>query len=40
MARECHEQEIVEDFAGLLSIPNVASDSKNIRRNANYIAIC
>ena len=36
--RVSHEQEIVDDFAGLLSIPNVASDSKNIRRNAHYIS--
>jgi len=36
--RVSHELEIVEDFARLLSIPNVASDSKNIRRNAHYIS--
>jgi len=35
--REAHEQQIVDDFADLLSIPNVASDTVNIRRNADYI---
>jgi acetylornithine deacetylase/succinyl-diaminopimelate desuccinylase-like protein len=35
--RQSHEQEIVDQFVELLSIPNVASDSDNIRRNANYI---
>ncbi len=35
--RVTHEQSIVEGFARLLSIPNVASDAKNIRRNAVYI---
>ncbi len=35
--RESNEQAIVEGFAQLLSIPNVASDSDNIRRNAVYI---
>jgi hypothetical protein len=28
-----HEAEIVREFADLLAIPNVASDSVNIRRN-------
>lgn len=32
-----HEQEIVTGFADFLSLPNVASDSVNIRRNADYI---
>jgi acetylornithine deacetylase/succinyl-diaminopimelate desuccinylase-like protein len=36
--RESHEQTIVEGFVQLLSIPNVASDSENIRRNAVYIS--
>ncbi len=36
--RENHEQAIVEGFAQLLSIPNVASDSTNIRRNAVWIS--
>jgi acetylornithine deacetylase/succinyl-diaminopimelate desuccinylase-like protein len=35
--RMAHEQEIVDRFAGLLSIPNVASDVPNIRRNAAHI---
>lgn len=33
-----NEQQIVDQFAELLSIPNVASDSVNIRRNADYIS--
>ncbi len=32
--REAHESEIIGEFAELLSIPNVASDDVNIRRNA------
>jgi acetylornithine deacetylase/succinyl-diaminopimelate desuccinylase-like protein len=32
--REAHESEIISEFADLLSIPNVASDDTNIRRNA------
>ena len=32
--REGHEADIAREFAALLSIPNVASDSVNIRRNA------
>jgi acetylornithine deacetylase/succinyl-diaminopimelate desuccinylase-like protein len=36
--RQAHEQEIVDGFAELLRIPNVASDTPNIRRNAEYIA--
>jgi acetylornithine deacetylase/succinyl-diaminopimelate desuccinylase-like protein len=35
--RQAHEQEIVDDFAKLLAMPNVASDTINIRRNAEYI---
>ena len=35
--RQAHEQEIVDGFSELLSLPNVASDAANIRRNANYI---
>ncbi len=35
--RQGHEQEIVDGFVQLLSIPNVASDTVNIRRNAEYI---
>ena len=36
--RITHEQEIIEGFAELLRIPNVASDTVNIRRNATYIS--
>jgi acetylornithine deacetylase/succinyl-diaminopimelate desuccinylase-like protein len=36
--RQSHEQQIVDDFAELLSIPNVASDTVNIRRNAGHIS--
>ena len=32
--RESHEAEIAKEFVDLLAIPNVASDSANIRRNA------
>jgi len=32
-----HEQQILQDFTELLSIPNVASDSANIRRNADAL---
>lgn len=35
--RQSHEQQIVDRFAGLLSIPNVASDKANIDRNAHHI---
>lgn len=35
--REQHEAEIVREFAQLLEIPNVASDTQNIRRNAAAI---
>ena len=35
--RERHEVEIVRAFADLLSIPNVASDTANIERNAEAI---
>lgn len=33
-----HQRDIVRQFAGLLAIPNVASDTANIRKNADYIA--
>ena len=36
--RAAHEAQITREFAELLSIPNLASDSANIRKNANYIA--
>src|SRR4051812_9148819 len=32
--REAHEVEIVQEFTSLLAIPNLASDSVSIRRNA------
>ena len=32
-----HEPEILREFAALLSLPNVASDTANIRRNAEHI---
>ena len=35
--RQAHEAEIVRELAELLAIPNVASDSPNIRRNAAAI---
>ena len=36
--RQAHEQEIIDGFAELLKIPNVATDTVNIRRNADYIS--
>ena len=36
--RQPHERAIVDEFVGLLSIPNVAADRENIRRNATAIA--
>ena len=35
--RSNHEREILAEFAELLSIPNLASDAPNIRRNAEAI---
>jgi acetylornithine deacetylase/succinyl-diaminopimelate desuccinylase-like protein len=35
--RQANEQGIVDGFVELLSLPNVASDSRNIRRNADLI---
>jgi acetylornithine deacetylase/succinyl-diaminopimelate desuccinylase-like protein len=35
--RRTHEREILAEFTHLLSIPNVASDRANIRRNAQFI---
>jgi acetylornithine deacetylase/succinyl-diaminopimelate desuccinylase-like protein len=35
--RQAHEQQIVDRFADLLRLPNVASDTDNIRRNAAAI---
>lgn len=36
--RQSHEHEIINEFIKLLSIPNVASDTPNIRRNAQMIS--
>ena len=36
--RQSHEQQIIDRFAALLSIPNVASDTTNIRKNAEHIS--
>jgi acetylornithine deacetylase/succinyl-diaminopimelate desuccinylase-like protein len=36
--RQQHERAIVDQFVSLLSIPNIASDQANIRRNAEFIA--
>ena len=35
--RQAHEAEILRDYAELLAIPNVASDTENIRKNAEVI---
>jgi len=35
--RLAHEQPIVAELVGLLSIPNIASDEPNIRRNADFL---
>lgn len=35
--REQHEGDILTEFAELLAIPNLASDSVNIRRNADHL---
>jgi len=35
--RVTHEQEIIDGFVELLSIPNVASDTVNIRKNAEHL---
>ena len=35
--RRTHEREILAEFTQLLSIPNIASDRENIRRNADFI---
>jgi acetylornithine deacetylase/succinyl-diaminopimelate desuccinylase-like protein len=35
--RQSNENKILQEFIGLLSIPNVASDNKNIRSNATRI---
>jgi len=35
--RRTHERQILDEFTRLLSIPNIASDTPNIRRNAEFI---
>jgi acetylornithine deacetylase/succinyl-diaminopimelate desuccinylase-like protein len=35
--RRANERLLLEDFVRMLSIPNVASDTENIRRNADYL---
>src|SRR3954468_21848560 len=35
--RQAHEAEILRELTGLLSIPNVASDTENIRKNADAL---
>ncbi len=35
--RENHEHQIIKEFMELLSIPNVSSDTVNIRKNAEFI---
>jgi acetylornithine deacetylase/succinyl-diaminopimelate desuccinylase-like protein len=35
--RQSHESEILGEFAELLAMPNLASDSAGIRRNADYL---
>src|SRR6266699_3073827 len=36
--RQQHERALVDEFVGLLSVPNIASDRPNIQRNAEAIA--
>lgn len=35
--RQQHEQDIIREFMEVLSIPNIASDRENIRRNAEFL---
>jgi acetylornithine deacetylase/succinyl-diaminopimelate desuccinylase-like protein len=35
--RQSHEPAILDEFVGLLAIPNLATDSSNIARNADYL---
>lgn len=35
--RQANEQQLLQDFVQMLSIPNVASDTPNIRKNADYL---
>lgn len=36
--RQAHEQQLIDEFVALLSLPNVATDGVAIRKNAEYIA--
>lgn len=36
--RQGHERQVLREYVELLSIPNLASDAPNIRRNADHIA--
>lgn len=36
--RRANDQQIVKEYLALLAIPNVAADTQNIRRNAEFIA--
>ena len=36
--RRANETQILQEFTALLAIPNVAADTQNIRRNAEFIA--
>lgn len=35
--RRAHERQIIDEFTRLLAIPNIASDTPNIRRNAQFV---
>src|SRR5207245_5177289 len=35
--RQAHQADVLREFAGLLAVPNLASDAANIRRNAERI---
>ena len=35
--RRAHERQILDEFTQLLAIPNIASDTANIRRNSQFI---
>jgi hypothetical protein len=35
--RQSHEPAILDEFVGLLAIPNLATDSSGIARNADYL---
>jgi acetylornithine deacetylase/succinyl-diaminopimelate desuccinylase-like protein len=36
--RQAHEHEIISEYISLLALPNIASDTANIRRNAELIS--